>query len=432
MRYGTHAESKYFLMSEFRNGYDAIVFNGNMVAYTPSAIAGFIVNVKDKPFIIDPQTHAFQHDVYKLANEDEKGNLVPKKSIQKLADSFGSPVKEIVGKESLLPENISDENVRKGFCKNVINFQLNIKTHIESKPEWKYLKFALDNGQLSEDVFSPMAVIPPYFYMTANTVDEWLDINESFIKIAKEEFPDRQIYAQLVISKDILVSNQREKITTKYKNSPADGILLWIDGLEEVTAGSEFLDGYIKLINELSGNKKLINLYSGYLSVLLIKEGKLSGACHGLEYGESRGVVPVGGGIPMSKYYFYPLHQRIRFTDFLKIIRQQGLNQNDFKLKICSCGVCEDGNISKYGVTHPVKYKRGGQVITLNYPTPETKDYSLRHYLNSKKKEFDEIMSKDKIALLSDLENAFNEYKKVLGLDEVIYLNVWKKLIEEL
>lgn len=433
LRYGTHAESKYFLMSDFRNAYDAIIFNGNMVAYTPSAIAGFIVNIRDKPFIIDPQTHAFQHDIYKLTHEDESGNLIPKRSIQRLADAFGSPVKEIVGIESLLPEDINDKKIQREFCKNVINFQLDIKKHIELKPEWKYLKFALDNGKSGENIFSPIAVIPPYFYMTANTIDEWLDTNESFIKIAKEEFPDKQIYAQLVISKDILVvPAQREKITKRYKDVSADGILLWVDGLEEATAGGECLDCYIKLITELSVTKKIINLYGGYLSILLIKEGRLEGVCHGLEYGESRGVVPVGGGIPMSKYYFYPLHQRIRFTDFLKIIRQKKMSKEEFRAKICRCDVCVDGNISKYGITHPVKYKRGGQVITLNYPTPEAKDYSLRHYLSSKKREFEDVNSKNKKHILAELENAFNEYKKVLGLDEVIYLDVWKNLIEKL
>jgi hypothetical protein len=174
IRYGTHAESKYFLMREFRNSYDAIIFNGNMVAYTPAAIAGFIVNAKNKPFIIDPQTHAFQHDIYKLGQEDDTGKLIPKKSIQKLADNFGAPIKDIVGKESLLPEDLENENVKNDLCKNVIDFQLGIKTHIQSKPEWKYLKFALENGGLNDDVFLPMAVIPPYFYMTANTINDWL------------------------------------------------------------------------------------------------------------------------------------------------------------------------------------------------------------------------------------------------------------------
>lgn len=38
-------------------------------------------------------------------------------------------------------------------------------------------------------------------------------------------------------------------------------------------------------------------------------------------------VVPVGGGIPMSKYYFTPLHFRMRFADLLTIYNRLGWGQ---------------------------------------------------------------------------------------------------------
>jgi hypothetical protein len=256
----------------------------------------------------------------------------------------------------------------------------------------------------------------------------------AYIEIAKKQFPNNKIYGQLVISQDVLVSDQLSKVIKEYNNTKADGLLIWIDGLEEASAGEEFLEGLISLSGSLSETKKVINLYGGYFSILLIKKNKLHGVCHGLEYGESRGVVPVGGGIPMAKYYFYPLHQRIRFTDFIKILKQKGWDKNieDFKSSVCDCNICNDGNIAKYGITRPIKYKRGAQIITLNYPTPETKDYSLKHYLKSKEKEFRLISSKPQADLLKNLENAFVDYKKILGLDEIIYLNVWKKLIENI
>lgn len=436
LRYGTHAESKYFLLDDLSNAYDTVIFNGNMVAYTPAAIAGFIVSIQGKPFIIDPQTHAFQHDVYKLAQEDENGKLIPKKSIQKLAERFGNPVKEMLGKQSVLPEDFSDPSVKTEFCKNVIHFQQDIVgEYIQKGPFWKYLKFALETGHLGEQIFKPSGVVPPYFFMTNNTMDDWLPINKEFIEIANKEFPDQNIYAQLVISKDLLSSEVKlDKIIEIYKALPCSHVLLWVDDFDENSVGEELLNDFIKLCKGLSENKKIINLYGGYFSVLLIKEGVLSGVCHGLEYGESRGVVPVGGGIPMAKYYFYPLHQRMRYPDFLKIFIQQGWNKNidGFKSNICNEACCEDGNIAKYGTTKPVKYKRGGQLISLNYPVPEAKDYSLRHYLKSKKREFYEVETKNKNILLSDLEKAFDEYKRILGLEEVGHVKIWKGLIEKM
>ncbi len=432
LRYGTHAESRYFLESELVDNYEGVVFNGNMVAMTRSAIAGFITSLKNKPFIVDPQTHAFQHDVFYVGQEGDDGTVVPKRSIQKLAEAFGDPVASKVGKSSVLPEDFANAKIRADFCKHVVQFQLGIRDQIEKRPEWSYVSYAIEKKKIDEDVLSPAGVVPPYFYMTENTLDEWLNLNCEFVKIAAAEFDDQQILAQLVISKQVVLNRSlRKKIIDAYSSLNCAAILIWIDDFDETKVGEDLLKGFRDLAHGLSSSKKVINLYGGYFSILLTKMNMLHGVSHGLEYGESRAVIPVGGGIPMAKYYFYPLHIRLRYPDFVRIIKLKGLigKESVFKANVCECDVCEGGKIEKFGVTKPVKFKRGEQVITLNYPTPETKDFSLRHYLWSKKKEFETVASRNKTTLASELEASFDAHKSVMGLDPIYYLKNWKKLL---
>lgn len=437
-RYGTHAESKYFL-AELSDKYDAVIFNGNMVAYTPDAITGFVAKLNQKSFFIDPQTHAFQHDIAKLSQADDLGNLTPKLSFKKLADFFGNPVSQNVGKQSLLPEDFSTDIAKLNFCKNVINFQKDlIKERIEKQEVNKYMTFLQEKG-LPTSSFEPYGLIAPYFLLTSNTYDYWISLNIEFAQIAKREFPDAKIFAQIVISKDLLLIPEKlEDIILRYGNLDCENIFLWIDNFDEGLVGKEYLISFLRLLKGLSvKGKKIYNLHGGFLSIILtsvIGGELLEGVCHGLEYGESRGVVPVGGGIPMAKYYFYPIHKRIRYTDFLTVFSQKGWNlkPEDFKTSVCDCAACDKLIAliqSKAKISKEFKYKKGNQIITLNYPTQEVKDLSLRHYLFSKAREYEEVSHKNKEEVKDTFLAAFENYKSTLGLEEVVHLLAWKEII---
>jgi len=71
VRFGTAADQK-FLLGDFLSTYDQLVINANMVAHMTSALASFLsVRAKNKPYLIDPQTHAFQHDISHLESNSE-------------------------------------------------------------------------------------------------------------------------------------------------------------------------------------------------------------------------------------------------------------------------------------------------------------------------------------------------------------------------
>lgn len=181
----------------------------------------------------------------------------------------------------------------------------------------------MDGAPAIEERLKPKFLIPPYFYLTADDVafEEWLDLNLEFlneaIELAQTTFYNCPVFGQLVINKEILCNKFLiDKIASRYSHSACNGITIWIDDFSEHTASKLELDGFICLLEKLKGNP-VYNMYGGYLSILLTHKDicLLSAVSHGLEYGENRKVYPVGGGVPVSKYYFFPLHQRLGFTE---------------------------------------------------------------------------------------------------------------------
>ena len=207
VRYGIAADQKY-LIGEFLDTYDQLVINGTIAAHQPSALAMFVTQrAKNKPYFIDPQTHAFQHDVEYLQSTSEKSEGKIKRSVQKLLDSYGEPIKSrIEDKQSILPEDFNDVEIRKSFCERVLSFQLEIiANEAKQSDAAPYYEFLKEEGtDFSEG--KPNLLVAPYFYMDGATLDEWLQVNlacaTNSIPIAKKmELP---LAVQVVISSDIL------------------------------------------------------------------------------------------------------------------------------------------------------------------------------------------------------------------------------------
>ena len=62
--------------------------------------------------------------------------------------------------------------------------------------------------------------------------------------------------------------------------------------------------------------------YGGYESIILCNTNspaRLYGVAQSVGYGEYRAITPVGGGMPVNKYYFLPTHCRMRFDDVARI-----------------------------------------------------------------------------------------------------------------
>jgi len=60
--FGTFNESKYFL-GDYRDSFDLIGFNANIIAHAPEGVAAFVSQLTNKTYFIDPQMHAFQQPI---------------------------------------------------------------------------------------------------------------------------------------------------------------------------------------------------------------------------------------------------------------------------------------------------------------------------------------------------------------------------------
>ncbi|MFW5891547.1 MAG: hypothetical protein ACOC1O_06385 [bacterium] len=463
LRYGTNADKKF--IDQNNQYYDLLAINGNMVAYTPGALAGFIrnnlLNESEKGFFIDPITHSFQHrlDKIKSYSKKEKKKTL-KKSIENLIDYYGEPlilkIKE--------PENSNDEEEKgrpvkpedfrdhkEEFCKNVIEFQLDvIKKKNNEKGFLKY--FEGSEEQLTD--FEPDFVTPPYFYLNELTYKEWLKLNIDFAKIAKDEYQDKEIYVQLVVSDDIFISTEmRNDIIKKYSSLDIEGVLIWIDDFNEHQASQSKLKIYLKLVKELNDNGlKILNLYGSFFSIILTSLAdqlgfSLAGVGHGMEYGEHRAVVPVGGGIPSSKYYFYPLHKRLKFEIAQELIKSYIIDKSSGNKKeaaklyydeICDCQKCKNiignniDNFFEFQSTEFYEYEVKGVKRQRSYADQETKANCLIHYLESKVNEFDSVKELKLDSLCEILEWNYNTYSDYDNQNQEAlgYLIKWKRVLE--
>ena len=430
VRYGTAAEQKY--MREYQHTYDGIAINGTILAHIPKAISAFMHKDVNKKFFVDPMTHSFQHELDKIKNT--KGEI--KSSIRKLIQAYGEPIDIILQNNRPVKNTDFNSNNKKSFVQNVLLFQYQ---HITSNIDEEYRDYIEYDPTLRRE---PSFLIAPYFYLKQNSLDAWLDLNIELLKIAinkKRNFNDKDVYAQVVIGKRLLLDeNKIDDLIKRY--SIADGLLYWIDGLDETDTNENELQGIRNLINKYmkqNPTKRIISLYGGYFSELLLKDG-LYGIVHGLEYGETRDVVPVGGGIPLSKYYLPELKKRIpaammlSLLKFLKIETPQIFHDQICKCKVCKKEISSDINdfnnfIKSKPEPKTIRYN-SGRVRQIYYPERESKELCLFHYLEVKNEEIKGIKRKSKKDLIKDLDESFKKYIKYFSEDEIDYLKLWAKV----
>ncbi|WP_162314426.1 hypothetical protein [Pseudoxanthomonas yeongjuensis] len=161
---------------------------------------------------------------------------------------------------------------------------------------------------------------------------------------------------------------------------------------------------------------------------------------HGPEFGESRSVVPVGGGIPISRFYVPDLHLRAKFRDFLPTaLRKQWLASSAaFHAEVCNCAECRaiiNGNADNfqlYGESEVKSIKRKNGVVRIEFPTTEAKKRCLRHYLCRKKAEFEAISNGTRASLVADLDTSYNKFLGAESVEVISHLQRWKRVIQEL
>ena len=415
--FGTFNENKYFL-GDYRDKFDLVGFNANIVAHAPDGAAAFISRLTNKAFFIDPQTHAFQQPIHTIMRKKD-GQWELKKSIVTLADHYGSIIRENVGSNQIKAGSLKNNEIFE-ICSNTLSFQRNL---IQESAENLDVKEFLEFSQVE---LRPSFFIAPYFYMEPDKLAEELEDNINFIaesrnSLDKDNSPsNKSLFAEIILHQEILYDvNSTDKILKKYTHCDADGFLVWIDDFSEVSVSGSALKKYKEFLYELGKKgRPIIALHGSYYSIALSGEkGLLAGVGHGIEYGESRPIVPVGGGVPLAKFYFPKFHKRIDYSpdaeDILKE-KEWHLNPRMYFDNVCSCEMCKkiiqkdvEQNFHEYGKTK--KSEKNGKL----YPTPEAMDKSRKHYLNTKINEYHRCRSVSISGIISEIQNSHTIAEKI-------------------
>ena len=316
-----------------------------------------------------------------------------------------------------------------------------VNSFIEKKEYDKYLKYVNIGPQ-------PKVVIAPYFMLKKQSKEngsEYLQLNkeclQKFVMHCSEKKNVYPIAAQLVMDKEVLLNrNLISQIKETYDVSGYEYIFIWISDFSTFDCSHEEKEAFYTLIDVLNQmGKKPLMAYGGYDAILLSRnqmKARLYGTAQSVGYGEARAITPVGGGLPVNKYYFGPLHKRMRFDEALNILMNAGYfddkksnkeHAEDYYLKICNCKTCNDiikddiDNFKVYNDSTPYVVKARYGNINRNRPTMEATLVAAFHFLHCKNNEWLELEENELSVLIEKLIENFRLYgnnKELLNIEE--------------
>ena len=428
--YGTYNEGKYFLQ-DFNSSYDLVAFNANIISHSPDTVAGFLASLRNKNYLIDPQLYAFQLSPKHIRKKDKS----LKNSVSKLSNYYGGIIKEIAGKDKLQIQLLDNQNIKE-IAINSLDFQYNVIFNAAQRlAEWEFLEF------VGEEL-RPSFLVSPAFYINQDQISEILDINFKLfafgLEVSKTRFNNHPLYMQLVIQKEILLQNNLiENILQAVNRVNFDGILLWIENFSELTADERYLESYLYFLNSLSSlNKPIILMRGSFFSIIISGQTNyLCGVGHGIEYGESREIAPIGGGLPTAKFYFPNYYQRVNYNPDaqdilleLEIIRGK---ENYFK-NICNCPMCQkiitdDIQLSfqEYGETK-ISPKNGRA-----FPTGKAQNKSRHHYLYAKNSEYEFVKKNNLTAIITKLSGSQKQLENLNPEHDFSHIQRWINVLNK-
>ncbi len=436
VRYGIAGDQKY-LVGDLLDTYDELVVNARMVAHMATGLALFLTHrAHNKPYFIDPETHIFQHDPDYLQSTSEQNESRLKRSVGYLIEWYGDPVERVVKKEqSILPEDFGNDAERSEFCRRVIEFQLKaISERVQDTENAEYYEFLKEKGVVESSSFTPTLVVAPYFCMDGNTFEDWIDANIGCARDSRVIAKERGVplAVEIVITQSVLFDRKLvESLVGEYKILKPDVFLVWVDAFSEQEVPGSLLSAFSDMLKGLKETgSEVVNLYGGYFSIMLLQHDILDGVTHGLEYGEERPLVPVGGGIPTAKFYLPALHLRLKHRDALRAVKAlRGFESvESFHSNVCDCLQCKK-TIACDAEKEFGNYLKTKRVNNRDIPYPETKDNSVRHYMLCKQKEF---KSGGSDAELNLLKHTGSDLRRFVGPESTDHCAKWADVISSL
>lgn len=429
LRYNTGTDKKVFV--KYKDKFDAVIFNATIVAFSGSAVAD-LVSMHKNQYIIDPQTHIMQHDVMALMSKSKKTGIYSiKNSVKKYLENLPSQVLQIIENEMRHLTYAELDEISHELVKCVYAFETEyVDRFVKEKEYDKYLKYVHIGSE-------PRLIIAPYFMlkkdMSIYDKESCMNLNQKCLQDFlnyNQENRKIPVAAQLVIDREVLSDdNLLQQVVKTFNIDGFEYIFLWINDFSSWTAKKEEKKAFYDLISVLNHmGKKPIMAYGGYDAILLCHQQmpvRLYGVAQSVGYGEQRPITPVGGGLPVNKYYFGPTHRRIRFDEALYLLMGENYFSEDktncehaidYYRNICNCSTCKEiiqdniDNFKNYNDSIPYLVKGKYGEIKRNRPTTDATFVAACHFLARKDIEWNEVENEEVNVLIEKLLSNYQTY----------------------
>ena len=422
LRMGSHAER--FYLEWARPLYDALILNANLVEGTPAACLSLVETLVDKPYVIDPVSHAFALPAgylqsTKVNRRTREETITTRRTFQRLAERYGEPFAGAVGTRPLTPDDFADTTTRENAVERILTYQRDRLE--EEQPQSGPLRMPTGGVR-------PRALIIPYFFI--DQAATWYPTNLALANDAVKLRMELPSYAVVLVDRTLLQDlDMLTTVAQGYCSTSVDGFFVWVSDQVEQAMGRQEVSNFVQFVRGLcSDGRPTYNMYGGYLSALLSMFG-ITGFCHSVGYGEHRNVVPVlGGGVPPAKYYFPPLHRTFVFADIQSVVAH--LSTEQYYSDVCNCPVCQNvigtnfqANFQRYGETELKGTGKLGQPVFIQ--TPNSVRVCRGHYLAARFIEIQQARRNDSNSLISQLRSAEQTYRHSSGFPATGYLRAW-------
>ncbi len=301
-----------------RDKYDGLIIPLSIACVFRQGTGGFVLTLKTQ-YALDPRTPILQADFDRLSI---------RRAHLEIADVHGPTVSQIFVARPLQPADVNP--LAGDIAARVVSFQKQFAQQSAEKVD----KYAALLGEAVQAGYEgPHFLIPPYFRSTARN-DPWYPVSLSLARAAIGKKENYRLAPVLHITPGF-PENEFRQMANDYNDRGFDGLIIFLNDLQEYFAPSTALAKYARLVTLLQDNgKPLFGLFGGYFTLLLRKIG-LGCFSNAVGYGEYRDSGYHEGGQAVRRYYIPKLHRYFTDTDaetLVNIVRGGLLR--------CACVVC--------------------------------------------------------------------------------------------
>jgi hypothetical protein len=384
LRIGAMSDKK--VIEATKDSFDVLVLQGNLAVSAPQGLGSWLQ--LDKPFWIDPITYAFAADpTYLQARKDRGTPGSYKRTFVRLAEAFGEPFNIPLEQHvPLAPSNFSPELIR-GSAERIISFQRNIL-----QPPQEDTKYGI-----SEKLEPALITVPFFPLQPASERPAWLDINLAFAAAATEYAEPSRLAAAMLVEPDLvddwpMFEASFNAYLDYLPELKIEHLWLWVSENDETHMSAPRAQRILSIINEAAERGISVHqAFAGSFSTFALSRG-LKSISHGVNYWEHKSWQPLAsGGLPVARYFFPPLRERLRVPDAIAMIDGDVETPESFRQSVCNCATCASvvtNDIADFGrfgeVTIKRRGTRGGGTAEFDSPTAEALYLTKTHYLRAK------------------------------------------------